>query len=245
MTHTPPHPPAVSMWAASPVPAPHLGEESMVQHVLQAGPCRGLGGQQAGDEGLGVGREVGRQRVPSRSDAPVQLLPVSRLKRGAACQRHVPGGVQLLSGTGSTPPTCPPGPRLHGAAQSPDVRGHPMSLAVQNLWGQVAGRSTERPGETGTVSPSLAAAPPGSTTASLTPSAGQPVPPAVPAPDPRSSPASSRSPRSCLQREMRPSGTGAVHPPTAPALPHALSLRSWWTMPCPWRYLSPEMICRR
>lgn len=35
-----------------------------------------------------------------------------------------------------------------------------MSLAVQNLWGQVAGRSTEHPGETGTVSPSLAAAPP-------------------------------------------------------------------------------------
>lgn len=128
MTHTPPHPPAVSMWAASPVPAPHLGEESMVQHVLQAGPCRGLGGQQAGDEGLGMGREVGRQRVPSCSDAPVQLLPVSRLKRGAACQRHVPGGVQLLSGTGSTPPPALQVPAYMAQPRAQMSEGTPCPL---------------------------------------------------------------------------------------------------------------------
>lgn len=52
---TPPCTPAVSVWAVSPMPAPHLGEESMVQHVPQAGPCRGLRGQQAGDEGPGAG----------------------------------------------------------------------------------------------------------------------------------------------------------------------------------------------
>lgn len=99
-----------------------------------------------------------------------------------------------------------------------------MSLAVQHLRRQVTGRPTEHPGETSKVTPYPGSAPLPSA-APLTPSIGQPVPPAAPAPGPRSSPASSRSPRSCLRREISQSGVGErVPPPATPALPYRTRL---------------------
>lgn len=127
----------------------YLGEEAVLQHLPEAGSCCGVGEQQAPQEGSGTGREAGGQRVPHRADAPVQLLPLSRLERGAARQHLVPG--EFWGGPGCTArPEAPPPtrrvPPLHDAAPGPDVRGHPVALAVQHLRGHVGGGPAQRPG---------------------------------------------------------------------------------------------------
>lgn len=213
MTPVPLPVPAVSLWTVCPPPAPHLGEEAVVQHVPQAGPCRGLRGKQAGNEVPGMGREVRGQRVPHCPDAPVQLLPAGRLKRGAARQCRVPGGGPAAQWGREYPlPFFPPsrtpltwrspGPTRLRAPRvpcGPAPPGPGSRVSRRAPWGEGQGEPWPR-------SP-----PPGNATAPLTPSAGRPVPPAAPAPGPRSSPASSPSPRSCLWREMSWSGAGAAH----------------------------------
>lgn len=150
------------------------------------------------------------------------------------------GGSWVLSEARSPPPTrrVPP---LHDAAPGPDVRGHPMALAVQHLRGHVGGGPAQRPGG------AQGEGEGGPTPCWDPPPAQSPAHPQhrVPTAAGRASPRSpiftcilsvtSTLPAGMGGRELGVGGTAHPAAPPAQPQPHALGLRSRCTRPWPWR----------
>lgn len=102
-------------------PSLYLGEESVLQHLPEAGSCCGVGEQQAPQEGSGTGREAGGQRVPCRADAPIQLLPSAASNGGLPVSTSYLGGFGGVLGAqrGQKPP--------HPPARSPPYMMQPQA----------------------------------------------------------------------------------------------------------------------
>ena len=120
--------------ASAPPPDPtHLCEEVIPQQAVQAGPLRGVGRQQAGDEAARVGGQVGRLGVAAGSDVLVHLRQGSRREGRGPGQRCVPApgagvGVGVEGGAGAWVPRLGvplPTPPCSGQASRPLSRTCP------------------------------------------------------------------------------------------------------------------------